>query len=80
MVEQLLARKDPARMLQEMPQQAEFGRAEMDRLAGARDPMRREIHRDIGIAQHLFARIRLGAPDTARSRATSSLGLNGLTT
>src|SRR5205085_2116541 len=63
LVEQLLARKHPARLLQEMPQQAELGRAEVDRLSGARDPVRHEIHRDIGIAQRRFARIRLRPPD-----------------
>ena len=62
-VEQLLAREHPARMLQEMPQQAEFGRAEMDRLAGARHAVGGEVHRDIGVAQHVVGRVRLGAPD-----------------
>ena len=39
LIQQLLARKDATRLLQEMPQQAELGRAEMDRLSGARDPV-----------------------------------------
>ncbi len=61
LVEQLLAREDAARVLQEVAQQAEFGRAEMDRLAASSALA--------GWARRM----------TARSRAISSAGLNGLT-
>src|SRR5579864_5253221 len=42
-VEQLLARKHAARPLHQEPQQAELGRPEMNRLAVARDLVRRQI-------------------------------------
>ena len=51
--EQLLAREDPLRILEEMPQQAIFGRAERDRLAVAADPVRDDVHLDPGIAELL---------------------------
>ena len=62
-VEQLLAREDAARVLQEMAQQPEFGRAEMDRLAGTVGAMRHQVHLEIGVAQHAVFRLLLGAPD-----------------
>ena len=80
-VEQLLAREDAAGMLHEVAQQAELGRAEMDRLAAARHPVRDQVHDDVGVA----AAPRRPAPgrmrrSTARMRATSSVGENGLGT
>src|SRR5215469_12294960 len=51
-IEQLLAREDAAGALEEEAQQPELGRAEMDRLAGAADAMRREIEREIAEAQN----------------------------
>src|SRR5258708_3960399 len=48
-VEQLLAREDAAGMLHEVAQQAELGRAEMDRLAAADHAMGHEINDDVGI-------------------------------
>src|SRR5438128_2369289 len=62
-VEQLLARKDPPGIPQQMAQEAEFRRAEMDRLARARHPVRGEIHLYIGEMQHLLPGTRLSAPD-----------------
>ena len=65
-VEQLLAREDAAGMLHEMAQQAELGRAEMDRLAGARHAMRHQVHHDVGVAQRLVGQRR---PDAAQHGA-----------
>src|SRR5207245_7246791 len=62
-VEQLLAREDSPRVPQEMTQEAEFRRTEVDRLAGARYPVRGEIHRYVGELQHLLHGARLGSPD-----------------
>src|SRR3984893_12080605 len=46
-VEQLLAREDLPRVSQQMTQESKFRRTEMDRFAGARYPVRGEIHRYI---------------------------------
>src|SRR5467141_2211899 len=62
-VEQLLAREDSPRVPQEMTQESKFRRTEMDRFAGARYPVRGEIHRHVGEMQHLLHRARLGSPD-----------------
>src|ERR1700722_19759861 len=62
-IEQLLAREHTAGPLEEESQQAEFGRPEMNRLAGAADAMRREIEREIAEAQHLGIRGRPGTAD-----------------
>ncbi len=52
-VEQALARKDMTGMLDEMLEQAKFGRAECDCRAVAAHPVRHGIDLDIGIAQRL---------------------------
>src|SRR5690348_13359329 len=62
-IEQLLAREDAAGPLEEEAQQAELRRAEMDRLAGAADAMRREIEREIAEAQDFGIARRAGAAD-----------------
>src|SRR6476646_10328243 len=45
-VEQLLARENPARPLHEEFEQPEFGRAEIDGAAAARDPLLLPVDRD----------------------------------
>src|ERR1700730_8087174 len=62
-VEQLLAREDASGVPQQMTQKAEFRRTEMDRFAGARYPVRAEIHRHVGEMEHLIHGARLGSPD-----------------
>jgi hypothetical protein len=52
----------------------------MDACAGARDLVRGKIHLDIREMQHLSPAPGWVRRITARSRATSSLGLKGLTT
>src|SRR3546814_4805954 len=48
-VEQLPARKDAARMLHEMAQQAEFGRPHRDDLTVSHDLVRDRVELDVGI-------------------------------
>src|SRR5947209_14945399 len=50
-LEQPLARKHPAGMLQEVPEQSEFGGSERDRMTVAADSMARNIHLDIRVAR-----------------------------
>src|SRR5690348_13848267 len=52
-VQESLAREDAARMLEEMLEQPEFGRAERNLLAGPAHAMRRDIHFHIGISKLL---------------------------
>src|SRR5271163_3773726 len=52
-VEQLLAAEHPAGMLEQIAQQAELGRAEMDVAAVALDPMAGDVHHDVVAGQHL---------------------------
>ena len=78
--EQPLAREDPAGMLEEMLEQPKFGRAERDRAAAAANPMRGDVHLDVGIGELLAGKRR---PDPAKHRrdARDQLrGLNGLVT
>ena len=79
-VEQLLAREDAAGMLHEVAQQAELGRAEMDGLAAADHAVRHQVHHDVGVVQRLVGSAGRMRRSTARMRATSSVGENGLAT
>ncbi len=77
-VEQFLARKHPARMLHEEFQQAELGRAEMDRARIAADAVRGQVHGDVVEVQHAFDGTALERRSRARIRASSASMLNGL--
>jgi len=79
-VEKLLAGENPSGISHQVAQQAKLGRAEMDRFAATRHAMRGEIHRDIGELRTSSTALGWARRITARSRATSSLGLKGLTT
>ena len=71
-VQQLLAREHPARMLHQMAQQAEFGRAEMDGLAGPRHPVGGEIHRHLAELQRLLGGVRAGRGGSPRAAGRSA--------
>ena len=80
-IEQLLARKDAAGMLDQMPEQAEFGRAELHRLAAASHPVRLHVHVDVARRSSCSpASAGRTRRSTAPTRASSSRGLNGLVT
>ena len=78
--QQLLARKHPAGMLEEMPQQPEFGRARARPAAVAADAVRGDVHLEAGIAE-LLGGERGPRPGAAPRRPRDQLlGLNGLVT
>src|SRR6202035_5798177 len=61
-VEQLLARKHPARVLHQEFEQAEFGRPERNVAAGARDPLLLAVELDVACGEHAGNALRLGPP------------------
>ena len=68
-VEQLLARKHPAGPLHQKFEQAEFGRAEIDRAACARHALFLAIEFEIADGEHHGDALRAGAAQQARARA-----------
>ena len=63
-----------------MAKQAELGRAELHRTAGAAHAVRFDVHLDVGIGELLAGERRPERRNTAPTRASSSRGLNGLVT
>ena len=61
-VEQLLAGKHPPRPLHQIFEEAELGRAQIDRLAGARDALLLAIEFEVADRQHQGNAFRTGAP------------------
>ena len=62
-VQQSFSREDPARMLEEVLEQAELGRTECDLFTVAANPVAGDIHFEVGINE-LLACERLREPST----------------
>ena len=80
-VEELRPGEDPAGLAGERGEERELGRRQVDRPAGEVGPHPRHVERQVAGPDHLVGRVVRACASTrrrtARTRATSSRGLNG---